>query len=404
MSGLSGVQVTGPLERYAAGFGAALREAGFGAPSARQQLQMTAQLSRWLAGQGLSGADLSAGAVEEFLRVRRGDRYARLRTHRALEPLLGYLREIGAAPAVLPPEPGSPVARLLEDYRGYLLRERGLAAGTVGLYEKAAGRFLAERSDQIEADLGRLAGGDIIEFVLHACRSSRPGASSMKTLVTALRSLLRFLYLEGWVPTQLAGAVPTVASWRASTLPRGLDVKQVRCLLGSCDPSTAVGSRDLAILTLLARLGLRSCEVSGLMLADLDWRAGEILVCGKGRRVDRMPMPDDVGEAVAGYLHRGRRRCTCRAVFLTACAPRAPLSAGAVRAVVRRACGRAGLPRVGAHRLRHFAATEMLRAGATLPEVSQALRHRDLATTAIYAKVDRAALTMLARPWPGSTP
>ena len=128
MSGLSGVQVTGPLERYAAGFGAALREQGFGAPSARQQLQMTAQLSRWLAGQGLSGADLSAGAVEEFLRVRRVDRYARLRTHRALEPLLGYLREIGAVPAVLPPEPGSPVARLLEDYRSYLLRERGLAA------------------------------------------------------------------------------------------------------------------------------------------------------------------------------------------------------------------------------------------------------------------------------------
>ena len=162
MSGLSGVQVTGPLERYAAGFGAALREQGFGAPSARQQLQMTAQLSRWLAGQGLSGADLSAGAVEEFLRVRRGDRCARLRTDLALEPLLGYLREIGAVPAVLPPEPGSPVARLLEDYRSYLLRERGLAASTVGLYEKAAGRFLAERSDQIEADLGRLAGGDII--------------------------------------------------------------------------------------------------------------------------------------------------------------------------------------------------------------------------------------------------
>jgi integrase/recombinase XerD len=218
--------------------------------------------------------------------------------------------------------------------------------------------------------------------------------------VTALRSLLRFLYLEGWTPRPLSEAVPSVAGWSVGSLPRAVDGDVVARLLASCDVGTAVGCRDRAIIVLLARLGLRVHEVAGPGLDDLDWRAGELTIHGKGGRLDRLPLVQDVGDALAAYLQRARPRCACRRVFVSVRAPLAPLSAGGVASVVRDACRRAALPRVGAHRLRHTVATEMLRHGAALSEIGQVLRHRDPLTTAIYAKVDRRALSALARPWP----
>jgi site-specific recombinase XerD len=186
-----------------------------------------------------------------------------------------------------------------------------------------------------------------------------------------------------------------------SSLPRALETEQVAALLAGCDRSTVMGRRDFAILTLLARLGLRGHEVAALRLDDVDWRAGELVVRGKARRLERLPLPRDVGQPLADYLRHGRPRCMCRSLFLRARAPQEPLSAAGVRSVVHHACDRAGLPRVGAHRLRHGVATQMLRAGAPLAEVAQVLRHADQATTVIYAKVDRVALATLARPWPG---
>jgi integrase len=225
---------------------------------------------------------------------------------------------------------------------------------------------------------------------------------SSKTLVCGLRSLLRFLFAKGYTGRSLAEAVPTVAR-RRQRLPRGLDAQTVGALLASCDRRTAVGRRDYAILLLLVRLGLRSCEVAALTLEDLDWRAGELRVwTGKGRRVDRLPLPDDVGRALAAYLRHGRPRDQSRAVFLRVRAPRAGLSPNGIKQVVRHACGRAGVPECGAHRLRHTAASELLRAGAPLEEIAQVLRHRDVTTTTIYASVDRAALVTIAKPWPGS--
>jgi integrase/recombinase XerD len=217
-----------------------------------------------------------------------------------------------------------------------------------------------------------------------------------------LKALLRFLHATGRVSASLAAAAPAAAGWHGGELPRALEPGQVERLLASCDQRTASGLRDFAMLTLLWRLGLRAGEVAACRVGDVDWRAGEILIHGKGNRQEKLPLPVDVGEALADYCCRGRPHRRCQALFLQKTAPYGPLTRNAVSQAVRQACQRAGLPPVGAHRLRHTAATEMLRAGTSLAAIGQVLRHRDVATTAIYAKVDRIALRALARPWPGT--
>ena len=238
---------------------------------------------------------------------------------------------------------------------------------------------------------------DVSSFLAREC--PKRSVSGARDLVCALRSLLRYLHLAGLIEAPLVWAVPSVADLRDRTLPRGLEPAAVKKLLASCDRRTLVGRRDYAILLLLARLGLRAGEVAAIQLEDVDWRAGLLLVRGKGSRQDVLPLPVDVGEAIVSYLRR-RPRCECRALFLRVTAPRRELNRSTVGWVVRAACDRAGLPRVGAHRLRHTAATEMLRQGASLAEIGQVLRHREQKTTAIYAKVDRKALRALARRWP----
>ena len=245
-----------------------------------------------------------------------------------------------------------------------------------------------------------LDGTAVGEFVLRESR--RCSVGSAKCLVTRLRALLRFLHVEGEIEGDLAGGVPSVASWRLASLVRALDARSVQRLLASCDRRTRVGRWDFVILTMLSRLGLRAGEVAALRLADVDWRAGEVLIRGKGSRQERLPLPTDVGEALAGWLARGRPRCESAFVFTRLRAPHGGLSAGAVSQIVRRAGRRAGLPIVGAHRLRHTAATEMLRAGGSLTEVGQVLRHRGRDVTSTDAKVDRLALAAVVQPWPGA--
>ena len=226
-------------------------------------------------------------------------------------------------------------------------------------------------------------------------------AGALQNLAAALRSFLRFLHVEGVVRAPLAHAVPAVAAGKGAGLPLGVTPAALARLLGCCDRRTRLGRRDYAILLLLSRLGLRAGEVAGLTLDDFDWRVGELVVRGKGGRGERLPLPADVGAAVAGYLHRGRPRSQSRVVFLRVIAPAVGLAPNAMSWVVYSACDRAGLPRIGAHRLRHTAATEMLRAGASLSEVGQVLRHATVGTTAVYAKVDFIALRPLAPAWPG---
>jgi integrase/recombinase XerD len=400
MSDLSRIRVTGPLEPYVSGFIAELAERGYTPVSAAHQLRLMAHVSRWLAGRGLGSDDLSSTRADEFMVARRAAGYSNFVTPRALAALLEHLRGLG----VVPPsgEPAlSEVEELLGRYRGWLCSERGLAAVTSRNYADMVRPFLSSRADAAgELELRELAAGDVLAFVLAECPYRRPG--SAKLLVTALRSLLGYLHVEGLITRPLAPVVPSVAGWRLAGLPRALEAEQVQALFAGCDLQTPVGVRDFAILKVLVRLGMRRGEVAVLALDDIDWRSGEIVVRGKGARREQLPLPADVGEAIVGYLRHGRPvSAEGRSVFVRVKAPHRALTPAGVTQVVISAGRRAGLGDVRAHRLRHTAATELLRAGAPLVEIGQLLRHRSQQTTAIYAKVDRDRLRTLARPWPG---
>jgi len=288
-------------------------------------------------------------------------------------------------------------AVLLAEFGTWLDRERGLSPVSVRCYSKQARYFLAAAGGA--GAVRGLDAGKVTAFMVEHSRDCN--GWSAKAMVTSLRAFLRFAHATGRTAVPLAGAVPAVASWRLSALPRGLSAAEVERLLAGCDRGTVTGLRDYAVLSLLARLGLRGAEAVGLQLGDIGWRAGEIAVTGKGSRTERLPLPAPAGEALAAWLTYGRPRCASRAVFVTVRRPYRQLTPEAVRAVMGRACDRAGLERRGSHQFRHTLATEMLRAGASLPEVGQVLRHRRLLSTSVYAKVDQDALRPLARPWPG---
>jgi len=394
----SRVRVVGPLAQYRVGFEEALAAAGYTALSAANVLRLMGHLSRWLEARGLCAADLAGDVVSAYLASRRAAGYTCWLSPRGLAPLLDHLRMVGVVPPPVVGVVSGPVDEVVERYRGYLVGERGLAPATVRYYLVDARSFLAGWVDDDGVRLSRLSAADVTAFVVEQCGRRSVGAA--KILVTVLRSLLRFLFLEGLTSHELSAAVPAVAGWRGSHLPKGIGSAQVSALLASRDGCGLVDRRDRAILVVLVRLGLRAIEVARLQLDDIDWRRGEITIRGKGRRDERLPLPVDVGEAIVDYLRHGRVAIAARAAFVNVRAPFAPMTASGVKRVVQQAGVRAGLGRLGAHRLRHTAATEMLRAQTPLVEVGQVLRHRSLATTAIYAKVDRVALRGLAMPWP----
>jgi site-specific recombinase XerD len=383
-----------------AGFRRELERVGYRPNPVCDQLRLMAHASRWLDARGLGAEELTPARVEEFLVHRRGEGYTLWLSSKAMVPMLDYLRELGVVATPTPVALTSEADHLQDDYRAYLVQERGLAPGTIASYLHVARLFCTARVVEGQLHLDRLTAAEVTDFVLAQCASRSVG--SAKYIVCGLRSLLRYLYVAGHTEAQLEAAVPKVAGWRLVGVPVSFGRGEVARLLASCDRRTTFGRRDFAVLTVLARLGLRAGEVAALELADINWRAGELVVRGKGRRQERLPLPADVGDALAGWLRRGRPRCGSAAVFTRVRAPHRSLTTSAVSHIVRAACARAGLPVVHAHRLRHTAATEMLRAGASLPEVGQVLRHASVLSTAIYAKVDRDRLRTLALPWPGS--
>jgi integrase/recombinase XerD len=387
----------GPLGPWTEAMSGRLETLGYAPSTVAEKMQLVARLSRFLQRRGLEASDLSAEVVEEFFENLHAHHGSSWPTPKSFGWLIEYLTELGVMAAAPRPAPPSAQEELVDRYRRYLVEERGLARKTVIDRERTVRLFLAEHSDR---ELHDLDAGDISRFVTRQCR--RLSVRSAERLVNGMRSFLRFALVEGVITAPLASAVPSVARRSGTGLPRGLDRRQVKALLASCDRRRAIGRRDYAILVLLARLGLRAAEVAALRLDDIDWRAGEIVVRGKGRTEERLPLPSDVGEAIVAYLRRGRPERPEREVFLRANAPLRGLAPEGVSEVVRAASERAGLGSFGAHRLRHTAGTEMLRAGASLSEVAQVLRHRSVATTAIYAKVDHLALRELAMPWPGS--
>jgi len=397
-SRVSSVLMTGPLAPFADVYRAELYRRGYTVRSTVCELRQVARLSCWLAARGLTAAELSGSGVDEFLVWQRaGGRYRSQWSRPGLMCLLDVLRGLGVLAVEEPAAPSSPADVLLAGFERYLVAERGLATGTVVLYLACVCRFV----DGLPPDRGLdgLAAGDVTAAVLHACKGV--SVSTAQNFAKGLRAFLRFCFIEGLVRSDLSQAALLVRGRSSSPLPRGISRADARALLGSCDRRQALGRRDHAIIILLLRLGLRRSEVAGLTLDDIDWRAGELTVRGKGAREDRLPLPADVGDAIAAYLRRGRPRSDRREVFLRSKAPYDPIASGTVASTVRRACRRAGIAEFGSHRLRHTAACEMVGANVPLVRIGQVLRHRSLQSTAIYARVDVEQLRLLAAPWPG---
>lgn len=400
----SQVVFAGPLAPLAAGFAGWLEELGYAPASACGQLRLAAHLSRWLLAHRLEMADLSEQVVVEFLAERRRS-YTNLYSERGLRPVLGYLRRVGVAP---PARAGArvvgaeaPVEDLLGRFHGYLLRERSVTVPVADAYVHWVRPFATATA---MSDPGLSLTGLGSPAVARFLTGHLPGlsAKSAQMTATSMRAFLRFVYLEGLVPVDLAGAVPAFAFRKGGGVPRGLTLGEVEALNGACDTSSATGRRDAAVIALMLRLGLRCQEVASLGLQDFDWSTGTVSVRGKGGRRDRLPLPVDVGQAVVAYLRTGRPRTTAPEVFVRAVAPFTSLGRSSVSCIVARAARRAGLGTIHAHRLRHTAATRTLNAGASLEDVALLLRHASPATTSVYAKTDQARLALLARPWPSS--
>jgi site-specific recombinase XerD len=391
-----GACVTGPLESFAKGFAATLAAQGYARLSIRNLLNVLAFISRWLETAKLGPQALRSEQVNAILRARRRAGYSRWLSLRGLAPILGYLRMVGASPA-LPRPRATWQVRLLDQYAEYLRADCGLASDTTASRLRTARAFLIHLG-RVRSARGMRATVIRSFFASHVHGYSSPSAA---VVATALRSFLRFMHVFGEIDSSLAYSVPSIAGWRLSRLPRGVSEQAVKQLLRGCDRRTTVGLRDYAILMLVTRLGLRRCEVARLTLQDIDWRAGELVIRGKNLSVARLPLPSDLGSALAAYAKR-RGPSVERELFLSMRAPAGSLSAFAVGAVVQCTAKRLGLKGVSIHRLRHTVATQMLRNGSSLAEIAEVLRHKSVATTAIYAKVDRSALRELAQPWPGS--
>lgn len=290
---------------------------------------------------------------------------------------------------------------LLDDFEGWLVQQRGLSEVTARNYTGLVRLFMASLAVPVSDVISGLDAAAVLSFVMDYCRGRNP--VTVKAFARSFRSFLRFVHATGMSGVELAGAVPHVACWHQASVPKTIPLDQVERVVrfaafGRCTPS---GRRDYAIVLLIVRLGLRCVEVSRLMLDNIDWRAGEIMVTGKGGQQDRLPLPVDVGEAVSGWLVEGRPSCDVRTVFTSLTPVPRSMTPSSVRTVVRVTSRWAGIPGgLGAHRFRHTLATQMLRAGASLPEVGQVLRHQSYRSTVIYAKVNELTLRPLAMPWP----
>lgn len=379
-------------------FAISLREGGYADETVRLKSALLADFGRWLGRTGLAVAQVDERLVEAFVKYRKQVRRGDLKT---LEQFLDHLRKGAVIPDRKPACDPSPLADILGRYERHLRLERGLVTATVLNYQPFIRRFLVERFREGPFLFREVKPSDISDFVLRHGPSMSVGRAQLMT--TAFRSFFRYLFQRGELKADLAASVPAVADWRLSIVPKYLTPEEVERLLKACNLRTASGRRDYAILLLLARLGLRAGEVVALQLDDLNWRAGEILVRGKGLFHDRMPLPADAGKALVSYLRQDRPPCRTRRVFVCMKAPRRGFAhPSTLTTIVRRALDRADLHPTfkGAHLLRHSLATSMLRSGATMGEIGEVLRHRIPNTTEIYAKVDFEGLRSLAHRWP----
>jgi len=374
-----------------------LHEEGYAAQSGFVQLRLLGCFNRWLSRKGLSEQDVGSDTIEQYLhnRERRGKRHRG--DSAALHRLLSILQPNTSHAAPRP----TAVDIVLAQFQEYLRIERSLTEATVTNYTPVVRSFLSECFPRGAVNYRKITAEEITGFVQR--QSASVTSKRAPLVVTALRSFLRYLFHRGAVAIDVAACVPTIATWSLSGVPKFLPEEQIQKILDSCDTATAIGKRNYALLLLMARLGLRAGEVVALRLDDFDWESGLIVVRGKGKRVSQMPLPFEVGTAIVEYL-AGRPQCSDRRVFIRAKAPlRGFANSVAICSLVDRAMEKAGVESEyrGSHVFRHSLATQMLKHGASLPEIGDLLRHRRPDTTRIYAKVDLASLRSIALPWPG---
>ena len=391
----------GPLGPYIESFAAEMRYERYAQHTSELEVRLVIDFGRWLANRGIQAQEITAELFKPYLRSRRQRRVPTGSDLSALRRLLDLLIRKGVVPE--PVAPAATAADLLQsEFRLYLQQERALASTTQSYYLAFVSEFLKERFGAGPVDLSSLSAADVTGFVRR--RAVTIQSRRVQLMTTALRSFLRFARCRGDIDKDLAACVPAVANWKLSTIPRAIPSSQVELVLTSVDRRTAMGRRDYAILLILARLGLRAGEIKTLTLEDLDWQEGLITVRGKAGRYSQLPLPADVGEAIADYLQHGRPMDSSRCVFLRTRAPAGGFKGQCgIGSVVKHALARAGVDalRKGAHQFRHGLASQMLRQGASLFEIGELLRHRSPQTTAIYAKVDLVSLATLALPWPG---
>lgn len=391
---------SGPSGPYLDRFAAALEQQGYGPATAVRYLRAAAHVGHVMAEQGASLTDIDLAAFAEHLRRCRCPRAkGGRRNHHTIygaRLFRRHLVEVGlcrpASTNAMPVEP-----QAVADFEVWLRKHRGASDATIRLYARdAAGMMTALGSDPTGWQPK-----DVRGYVLE--RASRCGRGTIEKMTTSLRAFLRYLAVAGRCRSGLDGAVPAYAHWQLAEMPRYLSAEQVDRLIAACDGDAGARRRDRAIVLLLARLGLRAGDVAQLRLNDIEWETGSLRVTGKSRYQVRLPLPQDVGDAIAGYLECRPPACRSDCVFLRTIAPCRPFLRGdGISSVVKRAMKRAGIvsPFKGAHVLRHTAATEMLRHGVPLEKIGLVLRHRGIDTTATYAKADVALLSQVAQPWP----
>jgi site-specific recombinase XerD len=390
------------LDRYLPSFESRLAERNYKPGTIKTYRVLVRRLASFMEAGGITPECLTADLAARLVRGEERHRNEPNKCQNIARRFSEHLIDLGVVPAPVPTAQQIARAEVREGYEDYLHRQRGLSQRTIFHAWRFADRFLDHRFGNADIDLTAITVGDVIAFLQHLL--SRKAPFRDKTAATHLRSFFQYLFKSGVTASNLALSVPKVAQRRDVRLPRHLAPDQVETVLASVRGNPKHGRRDYAMLLLMARLGLRAPEVIAIQLDDIDWRAGELLVRGKGQLHDRVPLPPDVGEALAGYV-RYDRISTSRSLFVTLRAPNGPFIGGqVVNAILKDAFAATGVkppsPYVGSHVLRHSLATNMVRKGASLAEVSDVLRHRSRSSTMIYAKLDTDGLRSIARPWP----
>ena len=398
---------SGPAGPFIDGFTEYLEKAGYARRVICIYLRDVSHFSLWAKTRDISVADLAESTISSFrqhlrscrcLARNRGGQSRYCDALRHLRRFLDYLPQKEVVAPASPEQTGPVEAPLLVGFRRWMCEHRGVTQSTLAGYARTVTDFLETLGD----DVRKLDAQRVRTFVLS--RTKLHSRGNARHIASAIRMFLRYLIAEGKCRSGLDGAIPSVAQWRLSALPRYLVASDVERVIAACDPSSPDGCRDRAIILLLARLGLRAGDVVGLRLSDIDWQQASVRLSGKGRREVRLPLPQDVGDAILDYLEHARPHADSDHVFLRTIAPARPLSKGnAVSRIAAKAMRRAGVVAPcspGAHVLRHSLATEMLRQGASLQRIGGVLRHRSLRTTAHYAKVDLTLLRLVVQPWP----